>query len=78
MIHQPLSSFIGTQTGEFFMESGRFTNLYDSLIEVYVQRTGKPKWIIITDINRDAFMSATEAKDYGIVDDVGLDLSGLY
>ncbi|KAI3443874.1 hypothetical protein Pfo_000539, partial [Paulownia fortunei] len=35
---------------------------------VYVQRVGKPLWVVSEDMERDVFMLATEARAYGIVD----------
>ena len=48
--------------------------LRETLTKVYVQRTRKPLWIISEDMERDVFMSATEAQAYGIVDLVGVDI----
>nr|YP_011001677.1 ATP-dependent Clp protease proteolytic subunit [Chrysojasminum floridum]WPN86949.1 ATP-dependent Clp protease proteolytic subunit [Chrysojasminum floridum] len=36
----------------------------------HVERTGQPLWVIERDIERDHFMSAREAKGYGIVDEI--------
>lgn len=42
--------------------------LRETLTRVYAQRTGNPLWVVSEDLERDIFMSATEAQDYGIVD----------
>ncbi|TYH18929.1 hypothetical protein ES288_A05G312400v1 [Gossypium darwinii] len=68
MIHQPASSFYETQTGEFILEAEELLKLRESLTRVYVQRTGKPLWVVSEDMERDVFMSATEAQAHGIVD----------
>nr|AJB98488.1 clp protease proteolytic subunit [Helminthostachys zeylanica] len=68
MIHQPASSYYDGQAGECIMEAEEVLKLRDCITKVYAQRTGKPLWIISEDMERDAFMSAEEAKDYGIVD----------
>nr|YP_009558471.1 clp protease proteolytic subunit [Doona zeylanica]AZZ06571.1 clp protease proteolytic subunit [Doona zeylanica] len=70
MIHQPSTSFIpdSHKTGEFMMEVGELVKYREAIIEAYVQRTGQPYWVISRDLERDIFMSATEAKDYGIID----------
>nr|YP_010145126.1 clp protease proteolytic subunit [Jacaranda mimosifolia]QQN90310.1 clp protease proteolytic subunit [Jacaranda mimosifolia] len=68
MIHQPASSFYETQTGEFILEAEELLKLRETLTRVYVQRTGKPLWVVSEDMERDVFMSATEAQAYGIVD----------
>ncbi|PPR94017.1 hypothetical protein GOBAR_AA26652 [Gossypium barbadense] len=68
MIHQPASSFYEAQTGEFILEAEELLKLRESLTRVYVQRTGKPLWVVSEDMERDVFMSATEAQAHGIVD----------
>nr|QXV93037.1 clp protease proteolytic subunit [Dipterocarpus intricatus] len=70
MIHEPSTSFIpdSQQTREFFLEVDELAKFREAIIEVYVQRTGNPFWVISLDMERDVFMSATEAKAYGIVD----------
>nr|YP_010400667.1 clp protease proteolytic subunit [Phedimus spurius]UQS79314.1 clp protease proteolytic subunit [Phedimus spurius] len=68
MIHQPASSFYESQTGEFILEAEELLNLRETLTMVYVQRTGKSFWVVSEDMERDVFMSATEAQAHGIVD----------
>nr|QTK21226.1 clp protease proteolytic subunit [Bupleurum marginatum var. stenophyllum] len=68
MIHQPASSFYEAQTGEFILEAEELLKLRETLTRVYVQRTDKPLWVVSEDMERDVFMSATEAQAYGIVD----------
>nr|YP_009577473.1 clp protease proteolytic subunit [Nymphoides crenata]AZA07061.1 clp protease proteolytic subunit [Nymphoides crenata] len=73
MIHQPASSFYEAQTGEFILEAEELLKLRETLTRVYVQRTGKPLWVVSEDMERDIFMSATEAQAYGIVDLVAVE-----
>nr|YP_011015804.1 clp protease proteolytic subunit [Paraphlomis foliata]YP_011015891.1 clp protease proteolytic subunit [Paraphlomis hispida]WAS33929.1 clp protease proteolytic subunit [Paraphlomis foliata]WAS34016.1 clp protease proteolytic subunit [Paraphlomis hispida] len=73
MIHQPASSFYEAQTGEFILEAEELLKLRETLTRVYVQRTGKPLWVVSEDMERDVFMSATEAQAYGIVDLVAVE-----
>ncbi|CAH8256979.1 unnamed protein product [Arabidopsis lyrata] len=68
MIHQPASSFYEAQTGEFILEAEELLKLRETMTRVYVQRTGKPIWVVSEDMERDVFMSATEAQAHGIVD----------
>ncbi|KAK8370795.1 hypothetical protein V6Z11_A01G199000 [Gossypium hirsutum] len=68
LIHQFASSFYKAQTGEFILETEELLKLRESLTRVYVQRTGKPLWLVFEDMERDVFMSATEAQAHGIVD----------
>nr|YP_010734914.1 clp protease proteolytic subunit [Amorphophallus coaetaneus]WEI30163.1 clp protease proteolytic subunit [Amorphophallus coaetaneus] len=68
MIHQPASSFYEGESEDIVMESGHLLTLRETLTRVYVQRTGAPLWVISEDMERDVFMSATEAQAYGIID----------
>nr|QFS20353.1 ATP-dependent Clp protease proteolytic subunit [Saprosma merrillii] len=72
MIHQPASSFYESPTGEFVLEAEELLTLRETITKVYVQRTSKPLWVISEDMERDVFMSATEAQVYGIIDVVGV------
>nr|YP_010313947.1 clp protease proteolytic subunit [Pterisanthes heterantha]YP_010315093.1 clp protease proteolytic subunit [Ampelocissus ascendiflora]UNA63512.1 clp protease proteolytic subunit [Pterisanthes heterantha]UNA64658.1 clp protease proteolytic subunit [Ampelocissus ascendiflora] len=68
MIHQPAAAFYEAQAGEFVMEAEELLKLREIITKVYVQRTGKPLCVVSEDLERDVFMSATEAKTHGIVD----------
>nr|YP_010389101.1 clp protease proteolytic subunit [Cypripedium debile]UPQ44422.1 clp protease proteolytic subunit [Cypripedium debile] len=72
MIHQPASSFFEAPAGEFILEAEELLRLRETITKVYVQRTGKPFWVISEDMERDTFMSATEAQAHGILDLVGI------
>jgi ATP-dependent Clp protease protease subunit len=56
------------------MEVEELLNLRETLTKVDVQRTGNP--VISEDLERDVFMSATEAQAYGIVDLVAVEMTG--
>nr|YP_009735938.1 clp protease proteolytic subunit [Carya hunanensis]YP_010511052.1 clp protease proteolytic subunit [Carya dabieshanensis]QBG40527.1 clp protease proteolytic subunit [Carya kweichowensis]QBG40705.1 clp protease proteolytic subunit [Carya hunanensis]UQJ77764.1 clp protease proteolytic subunit [Carya dabieshanensis]UQJ78723.1 clp protease proteolytic subunit [Carya hunanensis]WKF52285.1 clp protease proteolytic subunit [Carya hunanensis] len=73
MIHQPASSFYEAQTGEFIQEAEELLKLRETITRVYIQRTGKPLWVVSEDMERDVFMSATEAQAHGIVDLVAVE-----
>nr|YP_009179081.1 ATP-dependent Clp protease proteolytic subunit [Ostrya rehderiana]YP_009342956.1 ATP-dependent Clp protease proteolytic subunit [Carpinus putoensis]YP_009353653.1 ATP-dependent Clp protease proteolytic subunit [Ostrya trichocarpa]YP_009378601.1 ATP-dependent Clp protease proteolytic subunit [Carpinus tientaiensis]YP_009453715.1 ATP-dependent Clp protease proteolytic subunit [Carpinus cordata]YP_009499614.1 ATP-dependent Clp protease proteolytic subunit [Carpinus oblongifolia]YP_009499699.1 len=73
MIHQPASSFYEAQTGEFILEAEELLKLRETITRVYVQRTGKPLWVVSEDMERDVFMSATEAQAHGIVDVIAVE-----
>lgn len=68
MIHQPIGGFSEGQAGEIILEAEELLKLREILTRVYVQRTGKPLWVVSEDMERDVFMSATEAQAHGIVD----------
>ncbi|XP_057533004.1 ATP-dependent Clp protease proteolytic subunit-like [Amaranthus tricolor] len=55
MIHQPASSLYEAQTGEFILKAEELLKLRETLIRVYVQRTGKPLWVVSEDMKRDVF-----------------------
>ncbi|KVI01583.1 ClpP [Cynara cardunculus var. scolymus] len=59
-------------TGYIILEVGELLKLRETLTRVYVQRTGKPLWVVSEDMERDVFMSATEAQGYGIVDHIAV------
>lgn len=69
MIHQPSS---GTQGKVTDQEITLRESVYikKRLIEIFAERTGKTPAQVEKDMDRDNWMSATEAKEYGIVDEV--------
>ena len=69
MIHQPSSGTQGKITDqEIMLKEGIF--LKKRLAEILAKNTGKKVDQIIRDMDRDNWMSADEAKDYGIIDEV--------
>ena len=73
MIHQPASSYFNTKAGEVVLETDELTKIRENVVNIYVQRTGKPPEVISEDLDRDVFMSPEEAKAYGIVDLIAFD-----
>uniref|UniRef100_UPI0030021577 clp protease proteolytic subunit n=1 Tax=Didymocarpus heucherifolius TaxID=1523607 RepID=UPI0030021577 len=73
MIHQPAASFYEAQTGEFILEAEELLKIRETITRAYAQRTGKPLWVVSEDLERDVFMSATEAQAYGIIDLVAVE-----
>ncbi len=67
LIHQPLGGFSGQAT-DVDIHAREILRTRDTLNELLVRHTGQPIERIKTDTERDHFMSAGEAKDYGIVD----------
>nr|YP_009455337.1 clp protease proteolytic subunit [Erythropalum scandens]AUG62871.1 clp protease proteolytic subunit [Erythropalum scandens] len=72
MIHQPASYFFGAPVEECLLEAEELLKLRETITKVYAERTGKPVWVVHEDLERDVFMSATEAQAYGIVDFVSI------
>ncbi|MGH7198328.1 MAG: ATP-dependent Clp endopeptidase proteolytic subunit ClpP [Candidatus Omnitrophota bacterium] len=69
MIHQPWGGVQGVAT-DINIQAKEIQNLKDRLNEILAKHTAKDKAKIEKDTDRDYFMSAGEAKTYGIVDDV--------
>ncbi|MNH87932.1 ATP-dependent Clp protease proteolytic subunit [compost metagenome] len=69
MIHQPLGGAEGQAT-DIEIRARRILKMRDSLNKILAERTGQPLERIEKDTDRDYFMTAAEAKDYGIVDKV--------
>lgn len=69
MIHQPLGGVSG-QASDIKIHAEWIIKTRQKLNQIYVDRTGQPLDKIQRDTDRDFFMSAEEAKDYGIIDEV--------
>lgn len=69
LIHQPWGGVQG-QASDISIQAKEILRLKDRLNEILALHTGKPIEAIAKDADRDFFMSAAEARDYGLVDDV--------
>ena len=69
MMHQPLGGFRG-QASDIEIQAAEMMRIKQKLTEIYSQHTGKPVEKVMKDIDRDFYMSAAEAVEYGIVDKV--------
>lgn len=69
MIHQPLGGAQGQAT-DIEIRARRILKMRDKLNRILAERTGQPLERIEKDTDRDYFMTASEAKDYGLVDQV--------
>jgi ATP-dependent Clp protease protease subunit len=69
MIHQPLGGAQG-QASDIEISAKRILRMRDHLNRILSERTGQPLERIARDTDRDYFMSAYEAKEYGLVDHV--------
>ncbi|MBD3333442.1 ATP-dependent Clp endopeptidase proteolytic subunit ClpP [candidate division GN15 bacterium] len=69
MIHQPLAGTQG-QVSDIVIMTEEFTKTKQRLNELLVHHTGQPLERIEKDTDRNFFMSASEAADYGIIDKV--------
>jgi ATP-dependent Clp protease protease subunit len=69
MIHQPLGGFQGQAT-DIGIHADRILRIKKNLNNILSERTGQPLAKIENDTERDNFMSAEEAKKYGLIDEV--------
>ena len=69
MIHQPLGGVQG-QASEIEIHAREILRLREELNGVLAHLTGQPIDVIAKDTDRDNFMSAQDAKDYGLIDEV--------
>jgi ATP-dependent Clp protease, protease subunit len=69
MIHQPLGGAQGQAT-EIEIAAKRILFLREKLNQILADRTGQPIDVIQNDTERDNFMTADKAKDYGLIDEV--------
>ncbi|AKA71768.1 Clp protease [Clostridium carboxidivorans P7] len=69
MIHQPLGGFQGQAT-DIGIHAERILKIKKKLNTIFSERTGQPLETIEKDTERDNFMSAEEAKEYGLIDEI--------
>ena len=69
MIHQPLGGFQGQAT-EIDIHAKEILKIRERLNDIMAKHTGQPIEKISHDTERDYFMSAEEAKKYGLIDEV--------
>ena len=69
MIHQPLGGVQG-QASDVEIHARHIIETKNKLNKILSLNTGKPLDIVENDTDRDNFMSAEEAKEYGLVDKV--------
>lgn len=69
MIHQPHGD-VGGQVSDIEIQADEIIKTRDVLNDVLAKHTGKEKSQIAHDTDRDFYMTAQQAKDYGLVDDI--------
>ena len=69
MIHQPLGGAQGQAT-EIEIAAKRILFLREKLNTILAERTGQPIDVIAADTERDNFMTAERAKEYGLIDHI--------
>ncbi len=69
MIHQPSGGFRG-QASDIEIHAREILSLRARLNEIYARHTGQELAVIESNMERDTFLSAEQAKEFGLVDDV--------
>ncbi|MGV6811108.1 MAG: ATP-dependent Clp protease proteolytic subunit [Brevirhabdus sp.] len=69
MVHQPSGGYQGQAT-DIMIHAQETQKLKDRLNGIYVKHTGQTMKKVVDGLERDNFMSAEEAKDWGLVDEI--------
>jgi len=69
LIHQPLGGVKGQAT-DIDIQAREILTIRDEINKILVKHTKQPIEKIKKDTDRDYYMNATEAKDYGIIDTI--------
>jgi ATP-dependent Clp protease protease subunit len=69
MIHQPYGE-VGGQVSDIEIQAREILETRNALNEILARHTGQPVERVARDTDRDRYMSALEAKEYGLVDEV--------
>ena len=71
MIHQPYGQ-VGGQVSDIEIQAREIIETRQTLNEILASHTGQPHDVIARDTERDRYLSPTNAKDYGLVDEIVL------
>ena len=79
LIHQPLigGGGISGQTTEIKIHADHMVKTRDKLNKILSERTGQPIERIQQDTERDNYMTAQEAKEYGLIDEIMDNISNI-
>jgi ATP-dependent Clp protease, protease subunit len=69
MIHQPYGQ-VGGQVSDIEIQAREILETRETLNQILARHTGQPIEVIARDTERDRYLSAVQAKEYGIVDEV--------
>jgi ATP-dependent Clp protease protease subunit len=70
LIHQPLMGGLSGQASDIDIQAQEILKIRKILTEILVRHTGQPAERIKKDTDRDFFMSAEAAREYGLIDEV--------
>lgn len=69
MIHQPYGQ-VGGQVSDIEIQASELIKAHERLNQILSDHTGQPLEVIAKESDRDRYFTATEAKEFGLVDDV--------
>ena len=69
MIHQPWG-YVGGQASDMRIQAEEVLKVKKTITDIIAEHTGKDTEQIAKDIERDRYMSAAEAKEYGLIDEI--------
>jgi ATP-dependent Clp protease protease subunit len=69
LLHQPMGGVRG-QASDIDIQAREIVRIGEMIDEILVRHTGQPLEVIRRDSDRDFFMGAQEAKEYGLVDEI--------
>ena len=69
MIHQPLGGARGQAT-DIEIQAREIRHMKEVIVDILVASCGKPREDILRDIDRDFYMGAVQAKEYGLIDEI--------
>jgi ATP-dependent Clp protease, protease subunit len=69
MIHQPWG-YMGGQASDMRIQADEILKVKKTITEILARSTGRPAEQIAKDIERDRYMTAQEAKEYGLIDEI--------
>lgn len=72
MIHQPLTTGIKGQSTDITIAATHLDRLKTKLAKIVSSNSNKTLKRVISDMERDYWMDATEAKEYGLIDEIGI------
>ena len=75
LVHQPSGGFQGQAT-DIMIHARETQALKDRLNQIYVEHTGQSIDVVEEALERDRFMTAEDAKEWGLIDDSVLQRSG--
>ena len=77
LIHQPLLLGYQGRATDLEIQANEILKDRARIVKLYADVTGKPEDVIAKDIDRDKWMSAEEALDYGLIDEIVTNASDL-